>query len=69
MSNNGEKVVLITGGSSGIGAATAEHLASIGYKNLILLSRREKVLNQVAERCKAKGATKVLVRIHLHKIF
>lgn len=56
-----EKVVLITGASSGIGAGTAEHLASIGYKKLALVSRRKDMLEQVAQRCKAKGATNVLV--------
>ena len=56
-----DKVVLITGASSGIGAATAEHFADIGYKKLSIVARREERLNELAERCKAKGAKYVLV--------
>ena len=56
-----EKVVIITGASSGIGAATAEHFAKVGYKKLTLVARREAQLNEVAEKCKKNGAKDVLV--------
>ena len=57
-----EKVVLVTGASSGIGAASAKLLSSQGYKNFALVARREKELNQVAEECRKLGAAKVIVR-------
>ena len=56
-----DKVVLITGASSGIGAATAEHFVHIGYKRLSIVARREEKLKELAEKCKAKGAKDVLI--------
>lgn len=44
------KVVVITGASSGIGAATAELLASRGM-SVVLTARREEKLRQVATTC------------------
>jgi len=45
-----DQVVVITGASAGIGAATAELLASRGAR-LLLLARRERELGDVAGRC------------------
>jgi len=53
-SNLMEKVIVITGASSGIGAALAEHLASQGA-SVALAARREDALNQVAARCNGKA--------------
>ena len=47
-----EKVIVITGASSGIGAATAKQLAGRGDK-VVLAARREVELNQVANQCGA----------------
>lgn len=49
------KVVLITGGSSGIGAGAARHLAKLGAK-VSIIGRSEKRLSEVAEQIKQSGA-------------
>ena len=56
-----DKVVLITGASTGIGASTAECLAKAGYKKLALVARRKEKLEAVAAKCKAHGAVNVAV--------
>lgn len=55
MSNNIEnKVVAITGGSSGIGEATARHLADLGAK-IVLGARREDKLQAIVNDIKKNG--------------
>jgi NADP-dependent 3-hydroxy acid dehydrogenase YdfG len=49
-----EQVVVITGASSGIGAALAERLASEG-KTVVLVARRKGALDEVAARCQGHG--------------
>ena len=54
MSNIKNKVVIITGASSGIGEATAYKLAGEGAK-LVLGARRENQLKAIAEKIRAAG--------------
>jgi NAD(P)-dependent dehydrogenase (short-subunit alcohol dehydrogenase family) len=50
-----DKVVVITGASSGIGAAVAELLASKGGYQLVLVARRKAALGVVAAKCNGKA--------------
>ncbi|MEH7488456.1 SDR family oxidoreductase, partial [Priestia megaterium] len=54
MSNIQDKVVIITGASSGIGEATAKELASKGAK-LVLAARREDRLKKLHDEIKTNG--------------
>ena len=55
-----EKVVWITGASSGIGEAVAELIASRGAK-LVLSARRADQLERVADACRSAGAADCLI--------
>ena len=55
MSNKIKRALLITGASSGVGAALAEHYAGVGT-TLALLARRKSELNITAEICRIKGS-------------
>jgi len=48
-----DKTVIITGGSEGVGAATARHFADAGA-NLVLVARRKKNLEELAEELRKK---------------
>jgi len=55
------KVVIITGASSGLGAATARHLASLGA-SVVLGARRMDLLNALAEEITAAGGKAAIAR-------
>lgn len=62
MSKNIEgKVVVITGGSSGLGAATARHLAACGAK-IVLGARREERLRELVKELTDKGAEAISLK-------
>jgi NADP-dependent 3-hydroxy acid dehydrogenase YdfG len=52
------KVIVITGGSSGIGAALGELLAQRGHQ-VVLVARRRTVLEEVASRCGGRAVVQV----------
>jgi len=58
--SNESKTVVITGASSGIGAALALRLGQEGHR-LVLAARREKQLRQVAKEAEARGAAETCV--------
>ena len=58
MQNQGAKIVIITGATSGIGKATAMEFAKKGY-NVIITGRREELLEDLKEKIKKKYAVKV----------
>ncbi|KAF0042283.1 hypothetical protein F2P81_005815 [Scophthalmus maximus] len=51
--------VLVTGASTGIGEQIAYHYARFGAR-IVITARREKVLQQVAEKCMSLGAQEAL---------
>eukprot|EP00095_Tigriopus_kingsejongensis_P009761 maker-scaffold422_size175911-snap-gene-0.35 protein:Tk09761 transcript:maker-scaffold422_size175911-snap-gene-0.35-mRNA-1 annotation:"short-chain dehydrogenase" len=56
-----QRVVLITGANSGIGAGVVKHLVHVGYRKLAILARRESKLRQVTEECKKLADCDILV--------
>jgi short-subunit dehydrogenase len=54
------RTAIITGASSGIGAATARQFARKGW-NVALAARREEKLQRVADACRSDGAPEALI--------
>jgi len=63
MSDLKDKIVLVTGASSGIGAGTAIHFASLGAR-LSLVGRNKQRLDEVAQKCRESGSPQVFVGVH-----
>ena len=61
-----DKVIIITGASSGIGAATAKRLAEAGAK-VVLGARREDKLKALAEEIKAAGGEAIYQTLDVTK--
>ena len=49
------KTAIVTGGSRGIGAATAKKLASLGANIAVIYAGNEAAANAVCEECRAHG--------------
>ncbi|XP_026740266.1 uncharacterized protein LOC113502779 [Trichoplusia ni] len=60
------KVVLITGGGAGIGAATAEEFAKEGA-NVAIVARTEVNLNEVAQKCEKHGVKVLTITADVSK--
>jgi len=56
------KAAIVTGGSSGVGAATARRLAQLGCAVLVNYSRSQPPAEEVAESCRAEGVKAVAHR-------
>lgn len=61
-STSGRKVVVVTGASSGIGAATAKQFAAEGFR-VVLGARREDKLEAVAEEIRAAGGEATVYKV------
>ena len=61
-STNGRKVAVVTGASSGIGAATAQQFAAEGFR-VVLGARREDKLEAVAEEIRAAGGEATVYKV------
>ena len=59
---NEQRAAIVTGSSSGIGAATAKRLASHGWRVVVNYSKSEDEAKQVAAECNRAGGEAIVVR-------
>ena len=57
-----QRAVIVTGSSSGIGAATARRLAGHGWRVAVNYSKSEDAAHQVAAECRSAGGEAIAVR-------
>ncbi|MCC9310505.1 SDR family oxidoreductase [Kitasatospora sp. RB6PN24] len=62
MGSAGQKVAVVTGASSGIGAATARRLAAEGF-SVVLTARRTERIEELAKEIEARGGTATAVTL------
>ncbi|MDD6312598.1 MAG: SDR family NAD(P)-dependent oxidoreductase [Firmicutes bacterium] len=67
MENLNGKTAVITGGNSGVGAATAMLFAKRGA-NVVISARRQAALDEVAEKIKAEGGNVLTVPTDISKV-
>ena len=60
-----DKVVIVTGSSSGIGAAVVRQLAEKGCNVVINFSRSQGPADSVAEECRALGVKTLVVKANI----
>ncbi len=62
-----KKTILVTGASSGIGAAASEYLSEQGYF-VVLVARNEDRLHQISEKLNGESLTQSILKIFLQNV-
>ncbi|MEM7371857.1 MAG: SDR family oxidoreductase [Bacteroidota bacterium] len=60
--NEQKKVAIITGSATGVGAATAQQLASLGWNVVINYTRSQQEAEETVARCQQEGAETLMVQ-------
>ena len=57
-----QTIAIVTGSSSGVGAATAKQIAAAGGKVVINYASKDQAAQEVAEECRALGGEAVVCK-------